>query len=124
MPALAVREGFILEKNSRFSAAIRALERALSADPTNLTALKTIGKSYFALGKYEEAIKTLVLVDVNYAAHPQWASKALLEIGRSLKALGRHDEARQQYEELVKKYPQSLVAASAKKLLKEDKKKE
>ncbi len=85
--------------------------------PTAAKAQFHIGECHFAQGKFKEAARELLKVDIVYA-YAQWSSKALYEAGRSFEKLGQADEARAQYKLCVKKYEKSSSAALARKRLK------
>lgn len=67
--------------------------------------------------KYNDA---LVYFSKIYTKYPKssFAPGSLLYIGRSFKKLGKKDEAKATFEELIKKYPKKKQAESAKKELK------
>ena len=85
--------------------------------PTAAKAQFHIGECHFAEGKFKEAARELLKVDIVYA-YAQWSAKALYEAGRSFEKLGQAHDARAQYKLCVKKYEKSSSAAPARKRLK------
>ncbi|MCG8509515.1 MAG: tetratricopeptide repeat protein, partial [Rhodospirillales bacterium] len=75
-----------------------------------------IGECLFAKKDYDEAIKALMRVRVNYA-YPQWSARALLEIGRALEESQRPADAAARYRELIEAYPDTNEATIAKQRL-------
>ena len=75
-----------------------------------------IGECCFAMKNYDEAVKALIKVEILYA-YPKWSSKALLETGRVMDLLGKKEQARERYRELIQKYPEDDAATIARKKL-------
>ena len=71
-----------------------------------------IGETFFAEGKFEEAVAELLQVEDVYA-YPAWSARALLEAGRAFEQLKQDDQAREQYTALVEKYKDSPEAKLA-----------
>ena len=63
-----------------------------------------------------EAIKAFIRVEVNYG-FPKWGARALLEMGKALEAKGEPGKAKENYQQILQKYPESTTAAAAKNLL-------
>ncbi|OPZ71563.1 MAG: hypothetical protein BWY82_01675 [Verrucomicrobia bacterium ADurb.Bin474] len=76
-----------------------------------------IGQCLVKMGEPDQAVRELVLVDVNYA-FPVWSSRALLEIGRVLDQQGRVREAGDRYREVIMKFPGTDEAVFADELIK------
>jgi tetratricopeptide (TPR) repeat protein len=68
---------------------LRAAEAQSAAYPTDLTRRFELGKKYFALGKYEEAIGALQ----EAKADPKNRSAALTVLGQAFQKIGWNDEA-------------------------------
>lgn len=85
--------------------------------PTGARAQFQIGECLFAQKKYDEAVAELLKVDILYA-YPEWSAAALYEAGRCFDAAGKPDQAREQYELVKAKYPESKWAVQAGKRLK------
>ncbi len=72
-----------------FEDAIQSCQRVLEIDSTNLTAIYTLGKSYLAANRPDEALKQALLI---LDAKPG-AENAVILQGNALVALGRANEA-------------------------------
>lgn len=75
-----------------------------------------IGEIYFDRKNHPEAVKHFFKVAYGYA-YPEWQARAQFEAGRCFEVLGKLDQARKMYEEVVAKYPKSSDAELAKKRL-------
>ncbi|MGC8829964.1 MAG: tetratricopeptide repeat protein [Verrucomicrobiia bacterium] len=62
-----------------------------------------IGECAMAEGNYDEAIRELTRVDVNYP-FKDWRSRAVLEIARALEAKNQLNNAKERYKEIIQKY--------------------
>ena len=69
------------------------------------------------LKKYDEALQALVRVQVGYG-FKEWSAKALFEMGVVLEKKGEKARAIEQFQEVVKQFPEEKVAESAKERLK------
>jgi TolA-binding protein len=110
-------QGWARENQSKFNEAIKAYRLVIDPGKRDETAARAqfqIGECHFALKQYDNAIRELLKVEINYA-HPQWVSKSMLEMGRALEAKGEKIRAIEQFELLAEKYPQSDAAAVARK---------
>ncbi len=72
--------------------------------PTAARAQFQIGECLFAMVRLEEAVTELLRVDILYA-YDEWSAAALYEAGRVLERLERPHQARQQYEQVVERFP-------------------
>jgi len=98
--------GWARENQKKFTEAQDAYRGVLTGgdrDETSARSQFQIGECLFGLNKYDDAIKELIKVEVNYA-FPAWGSKALLEIGRVLEAKGFKADAVARYQEVLQKY--------------------
>jgi TolA-binding protein len=77
-----------------------------------------IGQCLIAMGEGEQAVRELVLVDVNYA-FPVWSARAILEIGRVLDNQKLEREANDRFREVILKFPDTDEASLARDLLRE-----
>jgi TolA-binding protein len=75
-----------------------------------------IGEICLANKKYADAIDNFVKTAYGYS-YPTWQAKAHYQAGRSYEALGKKDEARREYQEVVEKFPDSDRAKAAKERL-------
>ena len=80
--------------------------------PTAARAQFQIGECYFAEGKYDQAARELMKVDIVYA-YPEWSAPALYDAGRAFEQLRQTDKARKQYELCIQKYKDSAPAGLA-----------
>jgi len=111
--------GWALENQNRYPDAIKRYQEVLATgdrDETSARAQFQIGECQFVSKAYDESIKSFVKVEVNYA-YPKWASRALLEMGKALEAKGEPQKAKANYEQIVKKYPETTAASAAKNLI-------
>ncbi|RKX34845.1 MAG: hypothetical protein DRP64_19750 [Verrucomicrobia bacterium] len=111
--------GWARENRKRYGEAIQAYRKVLKQgirDDTGARGQFQIGECLFAMNKYDKAIQELIKVNVNYSI-PKWNSKALLEMGRALEQKGKKEHAKNHFEEVARKYPQSAAAVVAKKKL-------
>lgn len=93
-----------------------AFHAVLEADPGGDladNALYWIGESYFASGRYPEAISYFQRVDRDYSGENK-APDALLKLGMAHAKSGDLTLARQTFESLISRYPYSTAAAAAK----------
>ncbi|HYF00032.1 MAG TPA: tetratricopeptide repeat protein [Planctomycetota bacterium] len=111
--------GWALENQGRFEDALEAYGQAVAAGGRSEAAARATfqrGECLFALKRHDDAVRELIRVEANYA-FPAWSARALLEIGRVLKAQGRNEEAAARWEEVVRRYGSSDAAAAARQLL-------
>ncbi|HEY5314231.1 MAG TPA: tetratricopeptide repeat protein, partial [Pirellulales bacterium] len=76
-----------------------------------------IGEIQFEKKNHQAALKNFFEVAYGYA-FPQWQAAAQYEAGRCFEVLGKPDQARQSYQEVVDKYPGSSQAGLARERLK------
>ena len=77
-----------------------------------------VGECLFAQGRFDEAVRELVKVDILYA-YPQWSAAALYEAGRCFQETGNPVDARKQYEQVRRDYGDTKWAAMARQRLDE-----
>lgn len=65
-----------------------------------------IGEIYFERREHDRAIKEFFKV-ANAYSYPQWQAAAEYEAGRCFEVLGKLDQAKQSYQEVVRRYPAS-----------------
>jgi TolA-binding protein len=75
-----------------------------------------LGECYFEMKQYDKAVQEFVRVGVNYK-FKKWTASSILEMGRALEAKGEKDRAREQYRELIRKYPDQAAAQVGKERL-------
>jgi len=105
--------------NSRhYRAAISELENLYANFPNHRLAsnfVYWIGESYYALGNYEEAVKSFSKV-LQYRHSPK-LDDALLMAGLSYLKLGQPDQAGKKFQELLNRFPKSEYAGKARRYL-------
>jgi TolA-binding protein len=111
--------GWALENQKKYDEARKAYEKVTATHngPTAARAQFQIGETYFAQGKFEDAVKALLAVEDVYGK-TEWTPRALYEAGRALEQLKQPDKAKQQYAAVVEKYKDAPEAALAQKALK------
>ena len=89
------------ENQRRHNEAIEAYRQVVQRHkgPTAARAQFQIGQCLFAEGKYEEAVRELLKVDILYA-YPQWSAAAVYEAGRCFEKLGKPTEARAHFRQV------------------------
>jgi tetratricopeptide (TPR) repeat protein len=88
-------------KNEQFTDAIRCYEEITQQDPSNISALFSLGNCYLAVGLTDQAItafKTIATVcpDAVAARH---------NLGYTYKTVGKTDEAIETYQEIIRTHP-------------------
>ncbi len=107
-----------MENQRQFDQAIDAYRPVVERHqgPTAARAQFQIGECLFAQKKPEEAAKELLKVDILYG-YPEWSGAALFEAGRCFEALHDPSRARQQFEAVRDRFPQTKWAPMAAKRL-------
>lgn len=109
------RNALALYGKSDFNGAREALLRVLEADPNGEladNALYWIGETYFASGSYSAAMKYYRRVFTDFADQNK-APDAMYKMGLAYEKIGDLVLARSTFEELIRKYPYSTPASSA-----------
>jgi TolA-binding protein len=107
-------QGWTRENQQRHDAAIEAYREVISRHqgPTAARAQFQIGECLYAQKKRDQAVAEFLKVDVLYA-YPEWSAAALYEAGRCLHDLERADEGTRQFEDLIKRFPETQWAKLA-----------
>jgi TolA-binding protein len=110
--------GWSLENRALYTAARQRYQKVVGLDKgaTAARAQFQIGETYFKEKQFVQAAKELLTVDILYSS-PEWAAPALYEAGCALEALGDLPRAQTQWNDCIKKYPNSTVAQMARKKL-------
>ena len=110
--------GWALENQKQYNEARTWYSRVVEVHngPTAAKAQFHIGECWFAQGKFKEAARELLKVDIVYA-YPEWSSKALYEAGRAFEQLRQIDDAKAQYKLCIQKFKTTSSAALAAKRL-------
>ncbi|MBX3388609.1 MAG: tetratricopeptide repeat protein [Phycisphaeraceae bacterium] len=110
-------QGWARENLAKYDQACEAYRDVVEKHegPTAARAQFQIGECLYAQKKLDEAVRELLKVDVLYG-YPEWSAAALYEAGRCMRELGREKEASAQFEEVVKRFPETRWAALAKEI--------
>lgn len=111
--------GWALENQKKHEEARAWYEKVIAASntPTAARAQFQIGETYFAQGKLEQAVASLLAVADVYG-YPEWSARAVFEAGRVFEQMRQPEQARRQYEQVIGKYKDAPEAALAQKRLK------
>ena len=111
--------GWAMENQKKYDDARKWYKQVTGphSGPTAARAQFQIGECYFAEGKFEQAARELMKVEIIYP-YPEWSAAALYDAGRAFEQLKRLEDAKNQYALCVKKYKDSGPAALAAKRLK------
>jgi len=84
----------------------RAVERGQNSEPA-ARAQFLIGQLQFEKKEYRQAIKSFLTVAYGYG-YPVWQANSLFEAARCYEVLGRPEEAKKLYEELIAKFSEKV----------------
>ena len=107
-----------LMKEEKYQEALTEFEKVIQLAPTSdwprkriwvTTTTHNIGYCNMRLGNYEEAIASLNEV-LNRDPHWRSASSSLFAMSLCYERMGRRDEARQAYQEIIDKYPNTYCS--------------
>ncbi len=106
--------GWAMEQDEQREDAIEQYRRVVDQHegPTAARAQFQVGECLFAMGRLEEAVTELLRVDILYA-YDEWSAAALYEAGRCLEQLQRPNPAREQYQQVVDRFPNERWAQMA-----------
>ncbi|MEZ6244148.1 MAG: tetratricopeptide repeat protein [Phycisphaerales bacterium] len=112
--------GWAKEQDAKQADAIEDYRRVVDRHqgPTAARAQFQIGECLYAMGRLDEAVTELLRVDILYA-YDEWSAAALYEAGRCLEQLQRPNKAREQYEQVVQRFPNERWAPMAQDRLKQ-----
>lgn len=113
--------GWARENQKQYPQAVEAYRQVITAGVKDETAARCqfqIGECFLAQEQFDEAIVAFMGVEVNFA-YPEYASKALLEMGVALERKGDPEAALERYREIVQKYPETEAADVARQALKQ-----
>ncbi len=107
-------QGWARENQGRQDAAVEAYRDVVARHqgPTAARAQFQIGECLYALKRHDQAVGELLKVDVLYA-YPQWSAAALYEAGRCLAEMGRAADSAHQFDDLVRRFPDTQWAQLA-----------
>ena len=97
--------GWAMENQDEREEAIKAYSVVTEEHrgPTAARAQFQIGECLFAMERYDEAVRSLMKVDILYA-YPAWSAAALYEAGRCFQKLSDPVQARKQFESVQRDY--------------------
>ncbi len=118
LPEALYEKGWALQNLGRGDDAIAAYEQVIAATDREAAAQAQfmIGEIQFERKEHGEAIVSFFKVIAGYG-YPKWQAYATYEAARCFEALGHKPQAVQQYEELLKNYPDSEQVPLAKQRL-------
>ncbi len=113
--------GRALASQGEFAAAREAYARVIRSTTgakteTAAMAQWMIGETFFHQENYEEAVAAYLRVEILYD-WPKWQAGALLQAAKCQEQLGRHQQAVEAYDRLIKTYPDSEFTEEAKRRL-------
>ena len=114
------RSALVLFGRGKFDDARRTFQQVFDQDPTGDLAdnsLFWIGETYYATGKFTDAMKYYKRVTVEFAEQNK-APDALFKIALAFEKTSDLGMAKQTLDEVIRRYPYSSAAASAKSELK------
>ena len=112
--------GWALQKQENYPGAITSFEKTVEGGKRDVTGARAqflLGECYFEREQHDKAIIEFAKVESLYA-FPQWQSKAAYELAQALLSKENRAAARQQFERLIKRYPDTQAATAAKSELK------
>lgn len=118
LPEALYEKGWALQNVGREDEALAAYEQVIAATDREAAARAQfmIGEIQFEQKEHREAIVSFFKVISGYG-YPKWQAYATYEAARCFEALGHTSQAIQQYQELLKNYPDSEQAPLAKQRL-------
>lgn len=110
--------GWALENQGKYDQARTWYAKVIDTHqgPTAARAQYRIGQTYLAQRNFSRAAREFIATDTVYGG-TEWAARALLESGTAFTKLGKLAQARSQYDLLIRKYPDTAPARSARKRL-------
>ncbi len=120
LPEALYEKGWALQNLDRADEALAAYEQVVAKTDREAAARAQfmIGEIQFAQKKHREAIVSFFKVVSGYG-YPKWQAYATYEAGRCFEVLGHKPQAIEQYQELLKNYPDSEQTPLAKQRLEE-----
>ena len=108
--------GWALENQGKYDEARTWYAKVIDTHqgPTAARAQYRIGQTYLAQRNFSRAAREFIATDTVYGG-TEWAARALLESGTAFTKLGKLAQARSQYDLLIRKYPDTAPARTARK---------
>lgn len=116
LPELLFEQGWATQNLGQKDAALALYEEVTAKTDGEVAARARfmIGQVYLEKKDHPEAVKNFLKVAYGYG-YPQWQARAQYEAGRCFEILGKKDDARKSYQEVVERFPESDKAELAKK---------
>jgi TolA-binding protein len=118
LPDILYEEGWARQNLGQADEALPLYEEVTAKTDREVAARARfmIGEIYFEKKDHAEAIKNFFKAAYGYG-YPQWQANAQYEAGRCFEVLGKNDQARKSYREILEKFPESDKAGLAKQRL-------
>ncbi|HWB11965.1 MAG TPA: tetratricopeptide repeat protein [Pirellulales bacterium] len=118
LPEILYEEGWARQNLGQADEALPLYEEVTATTDREVAARARfmIGEIYFEKKNHAEAIKNFFKAAYGYG-YPQWQANAQYEAGRCFEVLGKKDQARKSYQEILEKFPESDKAGLAKQRL-------
>ncbi len=118
LPDLLFERAYALDFSGKKEEAVRLYQRIARLTQREVAARSEfmLGEYYFGKKDHREAIRHFFRAAYGYS-YPRWQANALYEAGRCFEVLRKLKQARECYEELIKKFPQSSRVEEARKRL-------
>jgi TolA-binding protein len=120
LPEITYEQAWARQNLSREDEALKLYESVTEQTDREVAARARymIGEIYFNRKNHAEAVRHFIRAALVYA-YPEWQARSHFEAGRCFEVLGKLDQARQSYQEVVSKYGKYEEAELAKKRLAE-----
>jgi TolA-binding protein len=118
LPEILCEQGWALQNLGKLDEALPIYE-SVTAKTNGEAAARArflVGEVYFSKKNYNEAVRNYFKASYGYS-YPKWQAASQYEAGECFIHLGKKEQARKSFQEVVDKYPDSDQAALAKKRL-------
>lgn len=118
VPEALYEQGWAQQNLGQLDAALASYEAVTAKTDREVAARARfmVGEIQFDRQDHKEAVRNFFKVAYSYG-YPQWQAAAHFEAGRCFEVLGKPEQARKSYEELLQQFPDSDRAAAAKERL-------
>ena len=118
LPEINYERAWVRQNLGRQEGALKLYEEVTTQtqDVTAARARFMIGEIYFLEKNHAEAVRHFFKAAYGYG-YPEWQARSHFEAGRCFEVLGKLDQAKKSYEEVVKNFDKFEEAALAKKRL-------
>jgi cellulose synthase operon protein C len=118
LPEVLYEQGWAKQNLGRPEEALALYEEVTAKSDREVAARARfmIGEIYFEKKNHPEAIKNFFKAAYGYG-YPQWQANAQYEAGRCFEVLGKKEQARKSYQEIVEKFPGTDKVSLAKQRL-------